>query len=76
MWEGTLVAGIVLVGLAAWLAVRSGRSQRSSRDGDSGTSYMLADDGSYSHSASSDCVDTSSDGGCDGGGGDAGDGSD
>ena len=49
-------------------AQRSG--QRASRDGDSGTSYVLADDGSYSHSASSDCADTSSDGGCDSGGGD------
>lgn len=76
MWEGTLVVGIVLVGLAAWLAVRSGRGQRSSRDGDSGTPYVLGDDGSYSHSTSSDCVDTSSDGGCDSGGGDGGGGGD
>jgi hypothetical protein len=76
MWEGALVAGIVLVGLAAWLVVHSGRGQRASRDGDSGTPYVIADDGSYSHSASSDCVDTSSDGGCDSSGGDAGGGGD
>ncbi|HJW47069.1 MAG TPA: hypothetical protein VJ484_11350 [Lysobacter sp.] len=69
MWEGALVAGIVLVGLAAWLAVRSGRGHRASHDGDSGTPYVFADGGSDSHSAASDCVDTSSDGGCDGGAG-------
>jgi hypothetical protein len=76
MWEGTLAAGVVLVGLAAWLAVRSGRGRRTSRDGDSATPYVLADDDSHPHATSSDCTDTGSDGGCDSGGGDGGSGGD
>jgi hypothetical protein len=77
MWEGMLIAGIVIIGLGVWLATRNGRGRSSSRDGDGGTTFF-AGYGDHSQSSVGDCADTGNDSsGCDsGGGGDGGGGSD
>ncbi|HEV8692688.1 MAG TPA: hypothetical protein VGQ93_00655 [Lysobacter sp.] len=78
MQEWVLIAGVVIVGLGVWLAMRNTRRTGPSQDSDAGTTFFAADGDGHASSTAYDCADTSNDSnGCDSdGGGDGGGGTD